>query len=49
MQIHRGTLVRAPLIDRVVREDTGRILLFLGGRTERLAVSRSYAHLFRPM
>lgn len=49
MQIHRGTLVRSACIERVVREDTGRIHLYLKGRPERLAVSRSYAHLFKPM
>ncbi|HIV69967.1 MAG TPA: LytTR family DNA-binding domain-containing protein [Candidatus Aquabacterium excrementipullorum] len=49
LQVHRGTLVRTTLIDRVVREDTGRIHLFLKGRPEKLSVSRSYAHLFKPM
>lgn len=49
MQIHRGTLVRADCIERVVREDTGRISLYMRGRPERLAVSRSYAHLFKAM
>lgn len=49
MQIHRGTLVRSACIERVVREDTGKICLYLKGRTERLTVSRSYAHLFKPM
>lgn len=49
MQIHRGTVVRTTLIERVVREDTGRIHLFLKGRPERLSVSRSHAHLFKPM
>ena len=49
MQVHRGTVVRTTLIERVVREDTGRIHLSLRGRAERLAVSRSYAHLFKPM
>jgi DNA-binding LytR/AlgR family response regulator len=48
-QIHRGTVVRTTLIDRVVREDAGKILLYLKGRTERLTVSRSHAHLFKPM
>ncbi|HEX5354820.1 MAG TPA: LytTR family DNA-binding domain-containing protein [Aquabacterium sp.] len=48
-QIHRGTVVRTTLIDRVIREDTGRIYLHLRGRHERLTVSRSYAHLFKPM
>lgn len=49
MQIHRSTLVRTTLIDRVIREDSGRIYLYLRGRQERLSVSRSYAHLFKPM
>lgn len=48
-QIHRGTVVRTTLIDKVIREDTGRIFLHLRGRDERLSVSRSYAHLFKPM
>lgn len=49
MQIHRGTVVRTALIDKVVREESGRTLLHLKGREERLAVSRSYAHMFRAM
>jgi DNA-binding LytR/AlgR family response regulator len=49
MQIHRSIVVRAALIDKVVREDSGRIHLHMKGRGERLAVSRSYAHLFKPM
>lgn len=49
MQIHRGTVVRATLIDKVVRESTGKIHLHLKGRRERLTVSRNYAHLFKPM
>ena len=49
MQIHRGTIVRTELIDKVVREEAGKIHLYLKGRTERFAVSRSYAHLFKPM
>jgi DNA-binding LytR/AlgR family response regulator len=48
-QIHRGTVVRTALIDRVVRHETGKISLHLKTRKESLAVSRSYAHLFRPM
>lgn len=49
MSIHRGTVVRSALIDRVVREDTGKIHLYLKGRSERLTVSRTYAHCFKPM
>lgn len=48
-QIHRGIVVCTALIDKVVREDAGRIHLHLKGRSERLTVSRSYAHLFKPM
>lgn len=48
-QIHRGIVVCTALIDKVVREDAGKIHLFLKGRGERLTVSRSYAHLFKPM
>jgi DNA-binding LytR/AlgR family response regulator len=48
-QIHRGTVVRTTLIDKVVREDNGKIQLYLKGHHEHLTVSRSYAHLFKPM
>ncbi len=50
VQIHRSTVVKTELIDRVVREDGGgKIHLYLKGRSERLTVSRNYAHLFKPM
>ena len=48
-QIHRGTLVRASLIDTVSRDEAGKLSLNLRGRPEKLAVSRLYAHLFRAM
>jgi DNA-binding LytR/AlgR family response regulator len=48
-QIHRGTVVRTALIDKVVREDNGKIHLYLKGHTNQLTVSRSHAHLFKPM
>lgn len=48
-QIHRGTVVRTALIHKVMREDTGKIYLQLKGHSERLTVSRNYAHLFKPM
>jgi DNA-binding LytR/AlgR family response regulator len=48
-QIHRGTLVRASLIDTVTRDEAGKLSLTLRGRPERLAVSRLYAHLFKAM
>lgn len=49
LQIHRSTVVRSDLIEKVVREESGRTHLLLKGRSERLPVSRSYAHLFKPM
>lgn len=49
MQIHRSTVVRSDLIDKVVRDESGKIHLHLKGRGDRLPVSRSYAHLFKPM
>jgi DNA-binding LytR/AlgR family response regulator len=48
-QIHRSTVVRTTLIDKVVREDNGKIHLYLKGHPQQLTVSRSYAHLFKPM
>jgi DNA-binding LytR/AlgR family response regulator len=48
-QIHRGTVVRASLIDTVTRDEAGKLSLSLRGRPERLPVSRLYAHLFRAM
>lgn len=50
VQIHRSTVVKTALIERVVREDAGgKILLYIKGHGERLTVSRNYAHLFKPM
>lgn len=46
-QIHRGTIVRAAAIDRVMRDATGKLQLTLRGREEQIAVSRLYAHLFK--
>ena len=48
-QIHRGTLVRASLIDTVTRDEAGKLRLTLRGHPVRLPVSRLYAHLFRAM
>jgi DNA-binding LytR/AlgR family response regulator len=48
-QIHRGTLVRAACIDAVHRDEAGKLHLALRGRTEKLPVSRLYAHLFKAM
>ncbi len=48
-QIHRSVIVRTELIDRIVRDDMGRLQLQLKGRSERFSVSRTYAHQFKPM
>ena len=48
-QVHRGTVVRATAVYSVHRDEAGKLHLALRGRKERLAVSRLYAHLFKPM
>jgi DNA-binding LytR/AlgR family response regulator len=48
-QVHRGTVVRATAVDSVHRDDAGKMHLALRGRKERVAVSRLYAHMFKPM
>lgn len=48
-QIHRGTVVRADAIDRVQRDEAGRLWLQLRNRPEKLAVSRLYATRFKAM
>ena len=48
-QVHRGTVVRAEAIESVTRDEAGKLLLALRGRSEKLPVSRLYAHLFKAM
>ncbi len=48
-QIHRGTVVRAALIDTVTRDEAGKLHLQLRGVPDKLPVSRLYAHLFKAM
>ncbi len=48
-QIHRSTLVRASAITGIERDENGRLTACLAGRSEKLAVSRLYAYLFKPM
>jgi DNA-binding LytR/AlgR family response regulator len=48
-QVHRGTVVRADAIDSVTRDEAGKLHLQLRGRSEKLAVSRLYTHLFKAM
>jgi DNA-binding LytR/AlgR family response regulator len=46
-QVHRGTIVQARCISEARREESGKVTLFLRGRTETLTASRLYAHLFK--
>lgn len=48
-QVHRGTLVNAGQIVSAHHDLLGKITLSLKDRTEKVAVSRSYAHLFKQM
>jgi DNA-binding LytR/AlgR family response regulator len=48
-QVHRGHIVHVDAIERVQRDDTGKLTLRLRHRPEKLAVSRMYGHLFRAM
>lgn len=48
-QIHRGTVVRADAIRSALREESGKAILTLHGRSEKLSASRLHAHLFRGM
>lgn len=48
-QIHRGTVVRSDAIATALRDEAGKVTLTLRGHADRLAVSRLYAQLFKPM
>ncbi len=48
-QIHRGTIVNVQSIERVSRSMTGKGIVRLKDRSEPLAVSNRYMHLFRQM
>ncbi len=48
-QIHRSTVVRANAIAAVLRDEAGKQHISLHGNADKLAVSRLYAHLFKPM
>ena len=48
-QVHRGTVVSVRQISAAHHDALGRVKLVLRDRPETLAVSRSYAHLFRQM
>ncbi len=48
-QVHRGTVVNVRQIVSAHHDMLGKAALTLRDRTEKVAVSRSYAHLFRQM
>jgi DNA-binding LytR/AlgR family response regulator len=48
-QIHRATLVRADALDKVVRDERGRLLAHLHGLSEIFAISRLFASRFKAM
>ncbi|NMM28160.1 MAG: response regulator transcription factor [Glaciimonas sp.] len=48
-QVHRGTVVNAKQIVSAHHDLLGKVSLNLRDRPEKIAVSRSYAHLFRQM
>ncbi len=48
-QVHRGLVVRASAISTALRDESGKVLLTLRGRPERLTASRLYAHLFKSL
>ncbi len=48
-QIHRGTIVQVRAIERVERDDAGRLQVRVRGHGEILEVSRTFSHRFRQM
>lgn len=48
-QIHRSTIVNIRAVKAIVRDDSGKGQIRLKGRTELLAVSQPFMHLFRNM
>ena len=47
--MHRGTVVNVRQIVSAHHDMLGKVTLTLRDRPEKIAVSRSYAHLFRQM
>ncbi|MGF1758639.1 LytTR family DNA-binding domain-containing protein [Photobacterium sagamiensis] len=48
-QIHRGTLVNSAYIDKIERDFSGRMYVYLKTKAKKLAVSRNFHHLFKQM
>jgi DNA-binding LytR/AlgR family response regulator len=47
--VHRSVIVRVEAIDRVTRDDSGKMFVFIRDRKESLPVSLAYQHRFRVM
>lgn len=48
-QIHRGTVVNVSCVQAAIRDEFGKLSVKLRDRSETLAVSRVFAHLFKQM
>lgn len=48
-QIHRSTIVNMAHVKGTQRDESGRLLVLLGGTDAELVVSRAYAQRFRQM
>ncbi len=48
-QVHRGTVVRVSAIDRVRKDELGKSMLSLRGRSDALPVSAAFLHRFKGM
>ncbi|MFK7966313.1 MAG: LytR/AlgR family response regulator transcription factor [Burkholderiaceae bacterium] len=48
-QVHRSTIVNMQAVKAATRDARGKLVLVLNGLTEKPAVSRHYAHLFKAM
>jgi DNA-binding LytR/AlgR family response regulator len=46
-QVHRGTIVNIRAIERVASDELGKREITLKGSSEKLEVSRTFAHLFK--
>lgn len=47
MKIHRSLIVNIAKMQRIKRDEFGRMALYVAGRTEALVISRPYERLFR--
>jgi DNA-binding LytR/AlgR family response regulator len=48
-QVHRSVVVQARAVQSAQRDETGKVVLSLRGRPEKVIASRLYAHLFKGM